>query len=425
MVRAEAVKAFEAILDVTCGRAGSGVDTIKMIQALETAIHKNLEPGVATPHEVIGSLSALGVLVANDCASIHLETPFFDLCRTALQFGCHQDAGIRRTVSFLLPQLARMDPEAFAQHILPAAYGFLVHEMAPMRETGNKDDLLVALGELAKSVGRFFLPYLTPTADLLRDRLSELGERISSHPCTAKKALLAISILAESASAPSEPYAEELYRLLEPLFGLVLCRSVLNTVKVITTKLPELLPSCQERLLDCTVNILHKANDPHDIVSALSIIAELDFHTFDPAVLCALLKEYVVEHLTSEDHALRRGSAQTVCRLLGAAASSSAHSHRLRRDVSVLVSDLVGFAVAETNPEIRLIVIKELSRQPTFDRYLAQPECLRRLFLCLHDAELEVKEVTVALAARLSAQNPAHSLPALRKYLMQLMVSLR
>lgn len=63
--------------------------------------------------------------------------------------------------------------------------------------------------------------------------------------------------------------------------------------------------------------------------------------------------------------------------------------------------------------------------EPKFQMYLAQPSSLRELFLCLYDERLEVREKAVQLAGSLCSRNPAQSLPALRKFLMRLMIGLR
>lgn len=97
---------------------------------------------------------------------------------------------------------------------------------------------------------------------------------------------------------------------------------------------------------------------------------------------------------------------------------------QLRRDVAELLSLLLSVAVADTDASIRLAALKGLD-DSRFNVYLAQPESLRTQLLCLYDEKLAVKEQAVALAGRQAGCNPAHALPALRKLLMQLLVTLR
>eukprot|EP00168_Porphyra_purpurea_P002178 TRINITY_DN1254_c0_g1_i5.p1 TRINITY_DN1254_c0_g1~~TRINITY_DN1254_c0_g1_i5.p1 ORF type:complete len:2806 (-),score=579.71 TRINITY_DN1254_c0_g1_i5:1523-9940(-) len=97
---------------------------------------------------------------------------------------------------------------------------------------------------------------------------------------------------------------------------------------------------------------------------------------------------------------------------------------QLRRDVAELLSLLLSVAVADTDASIRLAALKGLD-DARFNVYLAQPESLRTQLLCLYDEKLAVKEQAVALAGRQASCNPAHALPALRKLLMQLLVTLR
>lgn len=109
---------------------------------------------------------------------------------------------------------------------------------------------------------------------------------------------------------------------------------------------------------------------------------------------------------------------------LGGCASCCWTGTQLRRDVAELLSLLLSVAVADTDASIRLAALKGLD-DSRFNVYLAQPESLRTQLLCLYDEKLAVKEQAVALAGHQAGCNPAHALPALRKLLMQLLVTLR
>lgn len=71
------------------------------------------------------------------------------------------------------------------------------------------------------------------------------------------------------------------------------------------------------------------------------------------------------------------------------------------------------------DPEIRHEVL--VSLDPRFNRHLAKPDNIRRLFLCLNDEVFANKEVAMAIIGRLSSFNPAYVFPSLRKVLIQLL----
>ena len=92
--------------------------------------------------------------------------------------------------------------------------------------------------------------------------------------------------------------------------------------------------------------------------------------------------------------------------------------------------DLVGgvierlLTVGITDPEsvIRIKVLSLLDEK--FDFHLCQPENIRYLFISLNDEIFAIRQLTVGIIGRLSNQNPADIMPALRKVLIQLLTEI-
>jgi serine/threonine-protein kinase mTOR len=59
-----------------------------------------------------------------------------------------------------------------------------------------------------------------------------------------------------------------------------------------------------------------------------------------------------------------------------------------------------------------------------FDRHLAQARNIRTLFIALNDEVLQIREAVISIIGRLTAYNPGHVMPSLRKTLIQLLTEL-
>lgn len=73
-------------------------------------------------------------------------------------------------------------------------------------------------------------------------------------------------------------------------------------------------------------------------------------------------------------------------------------------------------------PNIRVTVLSNLGER--FDKYLAQAENVRLLFMALNDEQYEVRMTTTVIIGRLAHHNPAHVMPSLRKTLVQLLTEM-
>ena len=80
------------------------------------------------------------------------------------------------------------------------------------------------------------------------------------------------------------------------------------------------------------------------------------------------------------------------------------------------------FNHSNLDPNIRLLVLSALDEK--FDRHLAQSRNIRTLFIALNDEVFQIREVAISIIGRLTAFNPGHVMPSLRKTLIQLLTEL-
>lgn len=90
-----------------------------------------------------------------------------------------------------------------------------------------------------------------------------------------------------------------------------------------------------------------------------------------------------------------------------------------------MVSRLLGTAVADIDPTVRLSVINALSQpSSTFHAFLAQADALRTLFVALNDESPRIRASAMCLVGQMAPRNAAYVLPALRLHLLQLLTDL-
>ncbi|KAJ7946192.1 Serine/threonine-protein kinase TOR, partial [Quillaja saponaria] len=221
---------------------------------------------------------------------------------------------------------------------------------------------------------------------------------------------------------------------------------------------PSLLPTIQDRLLDCISMVLSKSHYPlgrpavgmskgnmtnvSQQVSELSgsALVQLALQTlarfnFKGHELLEFARESVVVYLDDEDGATRKDAALCCCKLvansfsgIGCIQFGSSRANRTggkrRRLVEELVEKLLIAAVADADVTVRHSIFFSLHGNRGFDEYLAQANNLSAVFAALNDEDFDVREYTISVAGRLSEKNPAYVLPALRRHLIQLLTYL-
>lgn len=130
-----------------------------------------------------------------------------------------------------------------------------------------------------------------------------------------------------------------------------------------------------------------------------------------------------MKYTDSSNSKIRKASALTCCQLFvrdNIIKQSSFHSIKVVGDV---ITKLLELGVADSDPDIRCTVLQALDEK--FNKHLAKPENIRSLFLAVNDSDFEVRQAAIIVVGRLTAVNPAHVFPTLRKTLINLVMSIR
>ncbi|MBW0486587.1 hypothetical protein O181_026302 [Austropuccinia psidii MF-1] len=98
---------------------------------------------------------------------------------------------------------------------------------------------------------------------------------------------------------------------------------------------------------------------------------------------------------------------------------SSPHAVKL---ISNVLTKLLAVVITDPLPSIRHSTLSALD--PKFDRFLAQPNNIKQLFMAMNDEVHVIRESAIKTIGRLTKQNPAYIMPNLRKTLIQLLTDL-
>ena len=140
-------------------------------------------------------------------------------------------------------------------------------------------------------------------------------------------------------------------------------------------------------------------------------------------MLNEFVRDVALGYTDHDNPKIRKASALTCCQLFiqdPIIHQTSFHSIRVVNDV---LARLLTVAVADTDADIRRTVLQALDTR--FDKHLAKPENIRSLFLAINDSEFEVREAAIIIVGRLTAVNPAHVFPPLRKLLVNLIMGVK
>ncbi|KAJ1381615.1 Tetratricopeptide-like helical domain superfamily [Sesbania bispinosa] len=258
--------------------------------------------------------------------------------------------------------------------------------------------------------------------------LLAVGELLRSKP--SLEALACVGSIAKAMGLAMEPHVRG---LLDIMFSTGLSTVLVEALEQISTSIPSLLPTIQDRLLDSISMVLSKShyhlgrpvqsmgrgaiiNVPQQVSElsgsalvqlALQTLARFNFKGHD---LLEFARDSVVVYLDDEDGATRKDAA--LC------------WGKRRRLVEELVEKLLISAVADADVTVRHSIFTSLHGDRGFDEYLAQADNLSAVFASLNDEDFDVREYAIAVAGRLSEKNPAYVLPALRRHLIQLLTYL-
>ncbi|KAL6013161.1 hypothetical protein ACLOJK_003653 [Asimina triloba] len=416
-----------------------------MFEATQDGLGKN-----ASVHSIHGSLLAVGELLRN--TGEFMMSRYREVADIVLKYLEHRDRLVRLSITSLLPRIAHFLRDRFVTNYLKIC---MDHILTVLRIPAERASGFIALGEMAGALDGELIHYLPTITSHLRDAIAPRRGRPSL------EALACIGSFAKAMGIAMEPY---ICSLLDVMFSAGLSPTLVEALEQITDSIPSLLPTIQERLLDCISMALSKSPYPQArlgvIVARPSVVAgtqqvsdvtgsalvQLALRTlarfnFKGHELLEFARDSVVIYLDDDDGATRREAACCCCSLVansfcgastaqfGSSRSNRSGGGRRRRlieehPLDQIVAKLLIAAVADPDVNVRLSVFLALHGNGGFDEFLAQADSLSAIFVALNDEDFDVREIAISVAGRLSEKNPAYVLPALRRHLIQLLMYL-
>ncbi|XP_021776173.1 serine/threonine-protein kinase TOR-like [Chenopodium quinoa] len=409
-----------------------------MFEATQEGLGKN-----APVHSIHGSLLAVGELLRN--TGEFMMSRYREVADIVLRYLEHRDRLVRLSITSLLPRIAHFLRDRFVTNYLTIC---MDHILAVLKIPAERASGFIALGEMAGALDGELVHYLPTIMSHLRDAIAPRRGRPSL------EALACVGCIAKAMGPDMEPHIRG---LLDAMFSAGLSCQLVEALEQIAISIPSLLTTIQSRLLECISNALSRSHHaqvkpavtigrgnvvntpllisdvsgPVLVQLALQTLAHFNFKGHD---LLEFARESVTSYLEDEDAVTRKDAALCCCRLVAnsisvtstqyAPARSSRTGGKRRRLIEEIVEKLLIAAVADADVSVRLSIFQSLHEDGGFDEYLAQADCLSAIFAALNDEDFQVREYAISVAGRLSEKNPAYVLPALRRYLIQLLTYL-
>ncbi|XP_019226683.1 PREDICTED: serine/threonine-protein kinase TOR isoform X1 [Nicotiana attenuata] len=411
----------------------------KMFEATQDGLTRT-----APVHSIHGSLLAVGELLRN--TGEFMMSRYREVAEIVIRYLEHRDRLVRLSITSLLPRIAHFLRDRFVTNYLTICMNHILHVLKIPAERASG---FIALGEMAGALDGELINYLPTITSHLRDAIAPRRGRPSF------EALACVGNIAKAMGPAMEPHVRG---LLDAMFSAGLSLTLVEALEQITESIPSLLPTIQDRLLECISAILSRSHHalsrqstamsrghiatvtpqvpelsgPALVQLALQTLARFNFKGH---VLLEFARESVVVYLEDEDGATRKDAALCCCKLVANSflAMSSTQfspsrinraSGKRRRLVEEIVQKLLIAAVADADVTVRHSIFSSLYADGGFDEFLAQADSLTAIFATLNDEHFEVRDYAISLAGRLSEKNPAYVLPALRRHLIQLLTYL-
>ncbi|KAF4593864.1 phosphatidylinositol kinase- protein kinase tor1 [Pleurotus pulmonarius] len=386
------------------------------------------------PEVIHGSLLTYRELLIY--GKMFFKDAFVDAAETILRFKSHRDSLVRKMVITLIPTLAAYDTAAFIEHFLHKAMGHLLTQLDKPNEP------FIAIGHTAAAINGDMKPFLEPI--MLQVKLG-LQARGKKNAPSEEPIFQCVGMLAK---AVGPNLTKLLHDQLDLMFACGLSGALISALKEITTNIPPLLKTIQDRLLDILSLIL--SNQPYrplgappslnrdaNVVARELSTTQVNEHNSDRITLALttlgdfdfsghVLNEFVrncaLPYLESDNAEIREAAAVTCCRLFVQDPICYQASNHAIEVISDVLDKLLTVGIADPDAKIRHVVLSNLHER--FDKHLAQAENVRSLFIALNDEEFKNRVTAVGLIGRLARHNPAYVMPALRKAFIQLLTEL-
>ncbi|TPX18728.1 uncharacterized protein E0L32_002585 [Thyridium curvatum] len=392
---------------------------------------------IGTVESVHGSLLVFKELLEQ--GGMYMQAHYTEACDIVFRYKDHRDATIRKTIVFLIPDLANYAPTEFASNHL---HKFMIYLSAMLKKEKERNDAFLAIGNIANAVKSAIAPYLDSVITYIRDGLSlQARKRGSVDPVFDCISRLAVAV--------GQTLSKYMEALLSPIFQCELTPKLTQALVDMAFYIPPVKAVIQERLLDMLSKVLcgepfRPLGAPHpNTLSSVPVIAKdpkdpqayehrkaevklalntLGSFDFSGHVLNEFVRDVAIKYVEDDDPEIREAAALTCCQLYVRDPIVNQTSYHALQVVGDVIEKLLTVGVSDPEPSIRRTVLAALDER--FDPHLAQAENIRTLFFALNDEYFPIREVSVEIIGRLARYNPAYVIPSLRKTLIQMLTEL-
>ncbi|PHT27967.1 Serine/threonine-protein kinase TOR [Capsicum baccatum] len=214
-----------------------------------------------------------------------------EVAEIVLRYLEHRGRLVRLSITSLLPRIA---------HFLHDRFICMNHILHVLKIPAERASGFIALGEMAGALDGELINYLPTLTSHLHDVIAPRRGR------TSLEALACVRNISKVMGPTMETHVRG---LLDSMFS-----SGLSLLEQITKSIPPLLPTNQNRLLECISAILSRS---HHLMlrqsASFSLILDLELHGHD---LLEFARESVVVYLEDEDGATRIDATLCCCKLV-------------------------------------------------------------------------------------------------------------
>jgi FKBP12-rapamycin complex-associated protein len=414
-----------------------------------------------TPKVSIETIHACFLVLRELClkAADFIAPKFTEVCDIVFLFRTHKSQIIRDMIFPFIPILAKFNVEIFASNYLNSMMKFLLVSIEgfvaiDMKSGGSgkvsaklkgrqkgRDIAFSALGHLCSVIGSRCIPFFDQIFSLIKVGLSSVSSKV-----TQGEVLTCLSLIVKTVGNEARSHVSDMLNL---IFRLDLSVQVVDCLEVFCSSFPDSKEMIQNHVLTMITHTLEVFDDrPSDMRSsgdnstkayerclALRSLRDLQIEPARiPVVLFPVLQKYIVNYLEHMNPEIRKEAVLTTCRLvslniIALSQERIAHFPGISSQIRVFKSELSNMllrvltvGLSDSDPSIRVAVLRSLDSQ--FDPFMCTAKFVSHIFSALNDELLYIRELALLIIARLSHRNPAYVLPALRKFLIQIIMEI-
>lgn len=356
------------------------------------------------------------------------------------------NSSIQKTILMLIPRLAIYEGFYRGAHFDEAIKHVLSYSSKKFKE---RSSALISLGLLCCASKKHTSRYLIRIFDVLKTYLSvkDLFSRKKASSIEPS-VLICIHLIVQ---AFGNEVKEHIAELIDSLVSAGLSPALSETLYIISKEIPELKKEIQEKLFKALFLILIKRNYTHSgapktnqldyqnfvlnanelssadnnqvTILALEMLGRFDFNYKQ---IIQFFIYNIHNYLLSDQTEIRLQAVKTCFKLLAPLLKQFENdmnsSITLINLIQKVLNQLLLIGTTNSNAEIRYVTLSQLNTN--YDKFLTQPNHLKRLFISLNDELFEIREIAIFIIGRLSEQNPAYIKSRLRTLLIELLNNL-